>query len=1088
MMLVTAVATLLGALMGGGRDVFDFTNAIFGSIVAVTGDAHQAKVAQDIFRQEIRYERSLQIREDMRDCNQMMLESVQTHLFMGSIILGVCFSVFVEGYPPDETSRVIAALWVVVTAWSSTFTLIALWLALRFQSSISSIARERLLRKHRFVMPDDRVVGRMGGANLVNQMAVLHDSLLDVVGGLMPEGEAGDDEDVDHAVSKRMRRVHGPWVKVTCPFGPHLDTEPLEKGMRGWRDDSGVGLAPPMILDLPPFLVGETLVRSPWKFQGDKPLLLRVKGNATLYVAAQVPPFGAGGKGNTAGMRKALQVNSSAVPHWPEDELPHIVYGFHQAWRGDSGCGEVQRVEGFSIFVDTNGIEIPIYKIVLAPPVTNRRGEAKPVDVEVQWNFKDGCDALLVMLRREHVHCKEEDWPIVEFNKEVSLSMPLRDYSGLYLRYGILSLILAACLTYTARIWTIEDRPHGGLEITLCFVAAFPALAMVFLVGIDVNPIDIIPVDSPDAASVRGHRRVSFLRQDASMLINSTSQDSFESSTTISTVCKDHAARAESPCRTLGNSEVDAVQDEDPPILASAIAHDVESNGRLHDLSVFKKPQAEPAALMREPDTNDSIIPASTGRAVHTASSTPLVAGLRPLSLQCCSTMERGHQREVLPVNQHLDRQTHPLVPIASPLEPLRLPEPHAVKQDSLWPTPQLATIADAVDDGLGGCLSTPSNTSSRANKAVTWQTPEPDSQTWSPSAAHRHTHKKRKENLHLLRYFRRRVSAVTWRIREEVMTTPGRLRIMTTAVRFTFAASLLSVAVLGISSVDDVSSTDDRLALEWSLWDIAFPPFIQPTAAALSAAVDGATLHLAAGSVLRAINCSGSTGAWMCFVTDALAVLPRDAVSLSFFNGSLVSFDDSTLQPIVAASAAGLRRDTSLPVLVGARRQPDTEPLCSLPRQMSPASGGAILASGSASDSAREFAVALISGGTVHLCAPAAGAPADLQVLARLRPVGGDLANVRAVHVCDAGTCAREMVLWASTSDALVVVGLTSGRLLARFCGPLFAPAGTGSCSAPAGGGAVVALTGNATHLVAVAATDRGDPVVMSVPYPFFE
>ena len=35
--------------------VADLASSIFGSFVAVTGDAHQAKVAQDIFRQQVRY-------------------------------------------------------------------------------------------------------------------------------------------------------------------------------------------------------------------------------------------------------------------------------------------------------------------------------------------------------------------------------------------------------------------------------------------------------------------------------------------------------------------------------------------------------------------------------------------------------------------------------------------------------------------------------------------------------------------------------------------------------------------------------------------------------------------------------------------------------------------------------------------------------------------------------------------------------------------------------------------------------------------------------------------------------------------------
>ena len=50
----------------------------------------------------VRYERSIQIREDMRDVNKLMMESVQTHVIMGRIILGVCWNRCIEGFPPEE--------------------------------------------------------------------------------------------------------------------------------------------------------------------------------------------------------------------------------------------------------------------------------------------------------------------------------------------------------------------------------------------------------------------------------------------------------------------------------------------------------------------------------------------------------------------------------------------------------------------------------------------------------------------------------------------------------------------------------------------------------------------------------------------------------------------------------------------------------------------------------------------------------------------------------------------------------------------------------------------------------------------------
>eukprot|EP00438_Fugacium_kawagutii_P004069 Skav200560 [mRNA] locus=scaffold2256:113712:117652:+ [translate_table: standard] len=53
------------------------------------------------------------------------------------------------------------------------------------------------------------------------------------------------------------------------------------------------------LLDIPFFLTGETLIRSPWNFKGDAGdgiLALRVHGASTLYVAAQCPPLGTGNK------------------------------------------------------------------------------------------------------------------------------------------------------------------------------------------------------------------------------------------------------------------------------------------------------------------------------------------------------------------------------------------------------------------------------------------------------------------------------------------------------------------------------------------------------------------------------------------------------------------------------------------------------------------------------------------------------------------------------------------------------------------------------------------------------------------------
>ena len=369
MLLLGALATVFGLALSRSREVADLASSIFGSFVAVTGDAHQAKVAQDIFRQQVRYERSIQIREDMRDVNKLMMESVQTHVIMGSIVLGVCWTMCIEGFPPEEAERVVVSLWLVFTCWSVTYTLIALWLALRFQMKMSSSARDRLLRRHRLMVPDDLVVGRMGGHNVVNQVANFHSWLLTAINNLTSTDPANED---DNAIRVRGRRHIGLRVQVE-PREGYVDVEPLRKGMHAWLHPEGDGWSFHTLLDIPFFLTGETLIRSPWQFTGDRPLAFRVYGEATLYVAAQCPPLRSQNKQknepststNNHGLKKALWL-AGQVPDWPADELPLALQGFHEDWAGESGYGEFRRVEGFSMYVDRNDIEMPLYKFAIA--------------------------------------------------------------------------------------------------------------------------------------------------------------------------------------------------------------------------------------------------------------------------------------------------------------------------------------------------------------------------------------------------------------------------------------------------------------------------------------------------------------------------------------------------------------------------------------------------------------------------------------------------------------------------------------------------------------------------------------------------
>lgn len=48
---------------------------------------------------------------------------------------------------------------------------------------------------------------------------------------------------------------------------------------------------------------------------------------------------------------------------------------------------------------------MPLYKLVLADPK-----HSDFVDVVIRWNFKAGCEALVVVARKGQVHCKDGMW------------------------------------------------------------------------------------------------------------------------------------------------------------------------------------------------------------------------------------------------------------------------------------------------------------------------------------------------------------------------------------------------------------------------------------------------------------------------------------------------------------------------------------------------------------------------------------------------------------------------------------------------------------------------------------------------------
>ncbi|CAE7426843.1 unnamed protein product [Symbiodinium necroappetens] len=380
---------------------------------------------------------------------------------------------------------------------------------------ISGSARERLLRRHRFMVPDDLVVGKMGGENLVNQMANFHSWVLETMDDMV---SAQTDEETlrEKCQPIFLKQAARPLrVPVESLDSNDIDAEPLRKGFHAWHHESGKGYSQNKTLEVPYFLVGETCVRMQWLMLANGPSLkMRVYGDATLYVSAQVFPGDAvlpqpserksktshtsGGSSpqspvSAAGVRKALRLEST-VPAWPADELPLVRTGFNEKWRGESGYGEFRRVEGFSIFVDTqNAMELPLYKIVLASPSDF---DEEYIDVVIQWNFKTACEALTVVLRRGHVHCKEEDFPLFEFNTEVKKMLPLRRYAGNFLAEGTICLLVATCLLMTGRMYNfnITAGIPWAFEVALSFVALLPGCVLLRIMPVETAQSEVLQI------------------------------------------------------------------------------------------------------------------------------------------------------------------------------------------------------------------------------------------------------------------------------------------------------------------------------------------------------------------------------------------------------------------------------------------------------------------------------------------------------------------------------------------------------------------------------------------------------------------
>uniref|UniRef100_A0A7S4UHK6 Uncharacterized protein n=1 Tax=Alexandrium monilatum TaxID=311494 RepID=A0A7S4UHK6_9DINO len=1181
MMLMGLAAMVLGTVLARGRDVFDFTNDVFGSFVAVTGDAHQAKVAQDIFRQEIRYERSLQIREDIRDVNKMMLESVQTHLFVGSIILGVCFAMMIEGYPPEGTKRVLADMWIVFCCWSSTFTLISLWLALCFQAQISHCARERLLRKHRFQMPDDQVVGRMGGGSLVNQMAIFHDRVLELVNGIMAGGPGQDEE--TGLMSKKRVRKSSLRVQVESRRGRSMDAAPIQKGMRAWLHRSGDLLAPPTILDLPSYLIGETLLRGRWFSRGESPLLFRVRGEATLYIAAQCPARDGADKG---GLSNALRLNGE-VPNWPADELPTVSEGFHHAWRGPSGNGEFRRVNGFSIWVDKAHFEMPMYKIVLATPADDGDGM---VDVQVDWHFQDGCEGLLLILRKGQVHCKEEDWPIVEFNEEIKQVMPLRDFSGLYIRYGTFCLILAALFTITARLWVEERETIWWFEIVLLVAALSPALLTIIF----------IPIHQTGAKLTQTISQTNFPASQASTILTRAKPLRSRPKAVGKDVQSDdppdevYGFEGEGEGEPHNSAQLPAATDDpqggeqgDFDLLSrsqptskwrSSPRRDAALQTALEEYSDFRSscrehlpvasPKASPRAL---PSGSARTSPRSPTRCVD-ADRSALRLGWRPVQDETSGQRQVSRAPPQAPTQEaqppplagqaleKLGEVTSSVLPAAEGLlarlpqlgtgcaalemtscrevvrrpntikpRPQGTPPPgqHVGAQPIFLPkdsTLSVGSSSRALDRGDGGdssrdavagtfedehvvqrdsCL-----TSAEAISTIMQSLPEvmrpidPDKPLMIEGAA-------AKSLRRTLRKFRLWTNFLRMLFSFSVLSAVASPYVWIEMVQEALSPGSSPAATTTASPAGITLAATALTQLPWLEWEVAWPPFFHPTAAVLGSLKLGGTLKqvlwLAADGVLRAFV--DGEGGNLTSLSPAL-LLPLTARGLGSAVGNpgrrlmvvgpdgMVEVDLSSAGTLGRSSGSNARLlDVRAPAAVGppavlpAGVAPDTSAMLAaavLPEldAVAVAVLGPAVASGA-------LAAAAAPRTTVHLCGAGSNASAPggpLRALGHLGPLAG---AVQALHARPAGTSAPEPVLWAALEGSIAAVGLESGAALAAFAAPrVAAPTapsllrGTRANSSRATGH-IVALTSNATHLVAVVETEGRRPAVFSTKIP---
>merc|ERR1712136_77149 len=257
----------------------------------------------------------------------------------------------------------------------------------------------------------------------------------------------------------------------------------------------------------------------------------------------------------------------------------------------------------------------------------------------------------------------------------------------------------------------------------------------------------------------------------------------------------------------------------------------------------------------------------------------------------------------------------------------------------------------------------------------------------------------------------------------------------------FTVSVILIIVCHGTLFSDTEAASSTSWRQVSWKLFKVSWPGFLTPTGVALN----GETLYVAAGRAVQSFASVDNT-----MVADGVsAVLPTEVTGLGINMGKLlaigsglfeVNLSTSTtstwsLQAALTSSRTAWSRLYELSALT-----PSTAALLTLPNNT-------------------QHSIVVESSGRVVIC---------VGMISGVMEVTLDLGislTVKALHVCN--SCA-EATLFAATTDGILVLSLETGEELAAV-------------AAPDSVGEVVAMTGNATHLLAIFVSDGNEPVALT-------